>query len=733
MSVPRGSDTLGGVPPPRGGVFERVISHEMLRAGYVRVLRNGGCAGSDGISVEMFGFGLEFRLARLNQSLRDESYRPRPPAVFEVPKPGKAETRTLRVPCVADRVAQTAAHLVLQELLEPEFEQHSYAYRPGRSVKMALDAVRRFHADGYHWVLDADIRAYFDKVPHTQLLAKLSDHVPERRFLALTRLWLDLSDKPGMGLPQGAPIAPILANLYLDGVDEAMAEAGFRMVRYADDFVILCRSRERAEKASELVGRLLERLGLELHGEKTRIRALDDGYAFLGETIRGTTLARQVAELGEEAIPAGGAPAVRDMREIDGALQRPGSRHILGETRDFGDARDVEKAPPASLDAPWRPNPEPTPSDEEDPPLPVGIEEEAARRRSRHAPFIRPLYIREKGRRLETHQAGYAIMDGGACLAIIAPGTIDRIDLFPGVDIGAEALRQAALQRVPVFLSDGKGATIATVAADDRHRSRLHLSQARHVLDPERALALARRFVGGRIYNQRRLLQRLRSRLSREARILRTDIDRVIDQLDYYRRTAEVAPTIETVNGLRGHEARAASLYWPALSSLVKRGFAEAEFRRTRRPAKSAFNAVLNYTAHLLRRDIETLIAQRGLHPGFGVLHTVDDARAGCVFDLMEEFRAPIAEAVAAMLLSTGELGKRHFETFDSSESGAVHIVDDGPGIIIRGYERHVDKEVELRATGERTSWRGAMDHQMTRYIRHVTDVEDYEPYRMDL
>jgi Reverse transcriptase (RNA-dependent DNA polymerase) len=247
---------------------------------------------------------------------------------------------------------QTAAHLTLVPILEPEFEAHSYAYRPGRSVGQALAAVRSFHEAGFTHVVDADIRAYFDNVPHLSLLAALSDYVPERAFLHLVGQWLDLSADPEKGLPQGAPVSPILANLYLDSLDEKIAAAGFRIVRYADDFVILCRSRKRAEKALELVAKLLARLHLEIHPEKTALRTLNEGYVFLGQKMGGTGLAGQIEALAdvptEAEVPAQPSPG----RVISGQLgtlpvRRIGNREIVPKT-------PTPARTAADADAPWQ-------------------------------------------------------------------------------------------------------------------------------------------------------------------------------------------------------------------------------------------------------------------------------------------------------------------------------------------------------------------------------------------
>jgi CRISPR-associated protein Cas1 len=703
----------------RSRFFDRLTSLDQLRAGFDRVAANDGCPGGDGVSIATFRFGLDRRLTWLQQRLRDGSYTPQAIAVIAVDKPGKPEKRILRVPSVVDRVVQSAAAQLLQELLEPSFEPLSFAYRPGRSVKQALAAVRILHDRGYHHVVDADIKAYFDNVPHLPLLSRLALHVNERPFLDLVRAWLESCPTPGRGLPQGAPISPVLANLYLDSLDEDVAAAGFMMIRYADDFVVLCRSAERADEALAILQQRLGALGLELHPEKTAIRRLDEGYAFLGVTFRGTTLARQVEELGE-------LPAVLDAPEetdgAEGSLLVPASRltngmEIDGEGKVRAD--DVRR-----LERPW--------DDDEDAEAEAPPDIEDAVERQRFAAYVRTLYIKGVRRELVVRESGFAVVEDGVELGIYPPGTVNRIDLFPGAEAGVEAMRHAARNGIPVFLVNGYGATEAVLGATEVHRAKLHLAQARHVQSDADAIALARQFVAGRVENARRLLLRLRSRFADKSALDEDALDRGNGALEELVRRIALYPRYDTMDALRGDEGQAGAIYWPLLAGLARRGFAERNFKRHRSPPDSPLNAVHNFTAGLLRRDVEVLVRAHGLHPGFGVLHTPDSGKSSCVFDLMEEFRAPIAEALAMLVFATAEVGEPHFYRVAVEGSEAVHISSEGVSRIIRAYERHVNHKVKL-PDGAWSTWRGLIDHQVCRYSEHVLGVQAYRSYRMDI
>lgn len=266
------------------------LSPQSLRRAFVRVRENHGCAGSDGVTLEQYAADLDANLTKLAGAVPDGSYWAWPLRKVEVEKrPGSSERRTLLVPAVADRVMQTAAAMALEPLLEPEFEECSFAYRRGRSVRQAVERVHALFLDGYHWILDADIEDFFGSVPHDVVLSRLTPLVADELLLRLVRLWLDHTvwdglhlTRPGIGLPQGSVVSPMLANLCLDTLDERLLAAKLRVVRYADDFVVLARSRKAVELAHELTGEVLDSLRLRLHEGKTRIVRRNEPFRFLG-------------------------------------------------------------------------------------------------------------------------------------------------------------------------------------------------------------------------------------------------------------------------------------------------------------------------------------------------------------------------------------------------------------------------------------------------------------------
>jgi RNA-directed DNA polymerase len=273
-------------------LIDKVYRPSTLQAAWQAVRRNKGSAGTDHESVEKFEQRLEENIAGLEEELRTGTYRPRPIKRVYIDKLGSKEKRPLGIPAVRDRVVQTATRLVIEPIFETKFNSHSYGFRPNRGCKDALREVDRFLKAGYTHVVDADLKAYFDSIPHDKLLQEVRRHIADGRLLELIERFLNQDILEGLsrwtpeaGTPQGAVISPLMANLYFHPIDESMEAAGYQMIRYADDFVIMCRDESEAYNALHQVQQLIAQRGLVLHPEKTRVvdAALPgQGFEFLG-------------------------------------------------------------------------------------------------------------------------------------------------------------------------------------------------------------------------------------------------------------------------------------------------------------------------------------------------------------------------------------------------------------------------------------------------------------------
>ena len=274
-------------------LWDKTYAPANLQRAYEKVRRNGGSAGADAQTLGHFERHAERELERLHQELRTGTYRPQPARRVWIPKPGSTEERPLGIPAVRDRIVQGALRHVLEPIFETSMAAHSYGFRPGRGAKDALRRVDALLKAGHVHVVDADLKSYFDTIPHERLMALVKARVADGRVLALVESFLRagvLEEARGWqaterGTPQGGVISPLLANLYLNPLDHQMAAAGWEMVRYADDFVILCRSRAEAEAALDTVRQWVKEAGLQLHPDKTRITDASEkggGFDFLG-------------------------------------------------------------------------------------------------------------------------------------------------------------------------------------------------------------------------------------------------------------------------------------------------------------------------------------------------------------------------------------------------------------------------------------------------------------------
>ena len=283
----------------RGGkwhaLYDKVMSRQNLYFSAMKVVGKKGAAGVDRQTVENFSEQRWPELDRLQQELQDESYSPLAVRRVEIPKPGSDEKRALGIPTVRDRVVQTALVHVLEPIFDHTFHQRSFGFRRGRGCHDALRCVEQLLVDGYVYVVDADLKGYFDTIPKDRLLELIKQKVSDSAVLRLIKKYLEQEIMtelqtwtPESGVPQGAVLSPLLSNVYLNPLDHLMAEKGFQMVRYADDFVILCRSQFEAEAALEEVRTWVAEVGLTLHPEKTHIvNSRDKSFDFLGYSFRG--------------------------------------------------------------------------------------------------------------------------------------------------------------------------------------------------------------------------------------------------------------------------------------------------------------------------------------------------------------------------------------------------------------------------------------------------------------
>ncbi len=277
-------------------MIREIFDPENLHNAFFRVEASHGMAGVDGVSISAFKRSLNENLQFLACELNEGRYAPLPVLRFLVAKLD-GSPRPLCVPAVRDRVAQASVLNVAGPLFEAQFEDVSFAYRKGRSVRDAAWRIKELRERGYRYLVEADIDSFFDNVDHELLLAKVAQVISDRRVVRLIRLWVEAQVYDGervyaceKGICQGSVISPVLANLFLDEFDEALLARGYQLVRYSDDFIVLTKSRSEADKALERTEEILNHMHLVLDPEDTHVTDFDKGFKYLGLVFQGSSI-----------------------------------------------------------------------------------------------------------------------------------------------------------------------------------------------------------------------------------------------------------------------------------------------------------------------------------------------------------------------------------------------------------------------------------------------------------
>lgn len=732
-------------------LLRNALTLSQLRAAFARVEENNGQPGVDGVAIARFGARLGDELQALRLEVLGGRYRPLPLKRLWLPRPGRTP-RPLAVPAVRDRVLQTAVAQVLTPLCEAEFEECSFAYRQGRSVRMAVERIGLLQRQGYRWVVEADIEQFFDRIPHDRLLRELKRLARDDELIELVRLWLTAPVREGenltsttLGVAQGSPLSPLLANLYLDHLDEALLDQGHALVRYADDFVVLAKHRDRAEAAVELSTQVLKDLELKLNPLKTRVVNFETGFKFLGwNFVR--SLAVPATPAGQDraraAAPMATAPSAGGIR--DAAAPWPANSELAdafaealcanpawspappppGETEHTVETADAPVHPPnageAALVAPASP-PAPPPRTQDDPAAvpPSGDESDPDDAEPALPPpsLQRTLYLVDPAVSLATENHHLLVRRGEETVLDLPAVNVDQVMLFGRNPVTTAAMVCCLQHGIPVAFLTRMGKFRGRL--EPPQGENVHLLAAQFAVHAEGRLdlPLAREIVHGKLSNSALLLSRhLRHRKGPEP----GKIEAAIEQLKDLARRTRGAADLDSLRGLEGAGAAAYFAAW-RLWLAPRWNFGA----RVARAGGDPINALLDLGYTLLRQSVAGLIQARGLNSWIGHLHRPKSGHMALASDLMEEFRPLVVDAEVLDACLNGHLQPQDFVARD----GAWTLRPEAARLFVRGIETRLNTERQHPRTGERLDPRRIIDAQI-RGLASAYRQGDAAPFR---
>jgi CRISPR-associated protein Cas1 len=683
------------------------LSAENFQTAWEKVAKNNGCAGVDGETIADFKQRAEQSLTGLRKAVAEETYRPMPLRHLIVPK-AKGGWRNLGVPTVRDRIVQQALLQVLHPVMEVQFEGCSFAYRPERSHLMAVRQVAYWRDRGYEWVLDADIVQYFDNIQHSRLLAEVKERVNQPWLIALVEAWIgaglltqDGILLPVQGVPQGGAISPILANIYLDDFDEVLSERDWKLVRYADDFVLMARSRARLEQGKVEVVKLLNSMGLRLHADKTRITNFEQGFRFLGHVFAGDLV----------------VPVQKTIEQPAAPIQK--SNLTLVHSDPPAAVTSLQQALVEALKQEEKPIP---------PPLFVVL---GYKVRSETSVVIASdeiiwsagmstLYLVQQGATLRKEQERFLVAVKEATTEIPIR-EVERILVFGNIQLTTAVISTCLELQIPIIFLTQLGEYKGHLGSADTADLILEKAQFQRQQDQAFRVETAREIVQGKLWNSKQLLLRL----NRKRQL--AEVTEAVEKLAQDIEAVSLVEKTAMLDTIRGHEGAGAARYFAALSRLIRNpGFALTE--RNFHPPKDPINSLLSFGYTLLFNNVFSLLLAEGLNPYLGNLHGGERPKAYLAFDLMEEFRSPIVDTLVMKLVNQKILQPTDF-TYPTAEGG-IYLEEPARRVFLSQFEARMSEKVSHPDVQEPVTYRRVIQLQVQRYAKAVLGNKRYETFR---
>lgn len=580
--------------------------------------------------------------------------------------------------------------MLLEELytpLENVFLDCSYAYRQGRNIQQAIQHLFGYYQYQPKWVIKADIENFFGNVCWALLLSALEKLQLEPIVLQLLKQQLQAgivingkTSYPEKGLLQGGVLSGALANLYLTEFDRKCLQQGINLVRYGDDFAIVCNSWVEANLILDKISTWLGNLYLTLQPEKTQIYLPEDEFIFLGYRFaKGEIFAPPppvIPTPGEWLVNDSGTPYFRPKK---------GAAKFVSRRPKACDISKSSKLPTAPISHLWQES-------------------------------MSTLYVTDQGSFISVKNQQFQVFSQRELKIKIPVVRVSYIVIFGCCNISHGAIKMALKRQNSIIYLSQRGWYFGKVESQGMPKVEYLIRQVECSLNPEFIRKQAEAIVRGKLHNSRIILMRLNRRRPTEI---------AEEAIEDIKQLMELLPLAESTDALRGYEGKAAAIYFPALGSLFTGTFTFS--KRTKRPPTDPINSLMSLGYAILSQQVSSFVQATGLHVNFGNLHVPRDNNPALALDLMEEFRAPIVDSFVAYLINKNIFTQEDFHSPD--EAGGVYLYPDKIKIYLKHWEEKLQTEVTHPHTGYKVAYRRCIELQMREYVACLMgEVDVYRP-----
>ncbi|MGB3654505.1 MAG: CRISPR-associated endonuclease Cas1, partial [Rivularia sp. (in: cyanobacteria)] len=704
-------------------IASKFIDINNFQRAWEKVADKRGCAGIDGETISHFAGNQTVNIYQLMNSVADGSYQPSACKQVIIPKRNGTQ-RELKIPTIRDRIIQQALLNVLSPLMEEKFSPVSFAYRPNLSYINAVEKIADWRDMGYVWVLDADIVKFFDNIDHHRLLKEVRLYIDHPGILCLIKSWISVGVEtregiilPQKGIPQGAVISPILANIYLHEFDELISATDLKIVRYADDFLVLSTSQERIAIAKSQVIDLLDSMGLEINTEKTQITSFERGFRFLGHGFLSDAIFP--VDTNKAKLKSGienNRGKTRSTKTSKKKLSKP-----ISEEEDSLDFVETSNSTTNGFTGLGYENirylhkpyfaetitEKPPQTKEDDSPFQKNIwnQEMAA------------IYLIEQGTNLYKDYQRFIIHVSEKPKLEVPIRDVQQILVFGNIQLSTPVLQACLQSQIPVIFLSQSGKYQGHLWSEKSIHLDNQLVQAERRNDDLFRFSVSRAVVLGKLLNSKQLLMRF----NRRRKIGKVEeaiygINQDIDALNY----------VDNLDTLRGYEGIAAARYFPAFGNLItnpKFSFSQ----RFRQPPTDEINSLLSFGYTLLFNNVLSFIIAEGLSPYIGHFHYGEKQKTYLAFDLMEEFRSPIVDSLVLKIINKSLFKPQDFDVVAST--GGVYLSQTARRVFLKQFESRMNEEISHPDLISQVTYRHAIQLQVRRYKRCLLSDTPYESF----